>query len=84
MIKRRVRQIGRLKGILLPESALTAIGAHNELQIRVTGRQIILEAPRKLRKDWFKNASLLPDEIDSLARDWDTVRLDSETEWQWN
>jgi antitoxin MazE len=82
-IKTPIRQIGNSKGVILPAGVLKSVGAYSELEMRVEGKQIILEPTTELRKDWFKNVT--PESIESTAeeREWDEAVLDDDSEWEW-
>lgn len=82
-IKTPIRQIGNSKGVILPAGVLKAVGANTELEMRVEGKQIILEPAAELRKDWFKNVAAETAESKAEEVDWGGAALDNDSEWEW-
>jgi antitoxin component of MazEF toxin-antitoxin module len=50
-------QVGDSMAITLPKTVLELVGARSEFELRVDGRQIVLEPVRELRKGWFDNVT---------------------------
>lgn len=82
-IKAPIRQIGNSKGIILPAGVLKAVGANAELEMRVEGRQIILEPIAELRKGWFKNVVAESTTAQVEEQEWTEAALDDDAEWEW-
>ena len=76
-----IRNIGNLKGVIIPASFLAETGIQKEVEMSFAGRSIIIEPVKKeLRKGWFKGYHAVDDE-----NAWDGfVALPcEEDEWEW-
>ena len=75
----KIRQIGNSRGVILPAPYLAAIRVNQELEMRLEGERIILEAPSVLRENWFQG--YLPD---SDSSEWDLAGdLSGDGDWAW-
>ena len=77
-----LRKIGNSRGVIIPAPLLAYCGIGTDIDLRVEGKSIIIEAPQIPRKDWFKGYDLEKDEalVDSVL--WDGPSDEGE-EWDW-
>jgi len=74
-----LRKIGNSKGLILPASLISACDLKNEVNLRVEGRTIIIEALDTPRAHWFDSFVAEED-----ATEWDSLPQDEGTdEWVW-
>ena len=75
----KIRQIGNSRGVILPAPYLSALRVDQELEMRLEGERIILEAPSVLRENWFRGYL-----ADADSNEWDTApELSGDDEWEW-
>jgi antitoxin MazE len=76
----QLRKIGNSKGIILPGALIAACGLETEVDLRIQGRTIIIEAAGKPRSHWFDSFVAEAEEPDP----WDAIPTDEGTEeWAW-
>ena len=74
-----IRKIGNSRGIILPASLLSACGLESEVELRIEGRSIVIEAMSTPRAKWFDSyvAEAEPDP-------WEEIPVDEGSEeWVW-
>lgn len=52
-MKTTLRRIGNSQGVLIPAPLLAECGITNEIDLRLEGTKIIIEAARPTRAGWF-------------------------------
>jgi len=52
--------MGKSLGVRIPEPFLEELGLTDEVEFRVVGSQILIEAPVQSRRGWSQAAALLP------------------------
>jgi len=79
----KIRQIGNSRGVILPAPYLNALRVEHELEMRLEGDKIILEAPSVLRENWFRGY-LAGDVAEPDSSEWDAAgSLSSDEDWEW-
>ena len=75
----QLRKIGNSRGIIIPAAILEACELRDEVNLRVEGKTLIIEAISAPRKGWFDNyqAENDVDVLSSLPHD------ETDDEWQW-
>ncbi len=79
----KVRKIGNSRGIIIPSPFLSECDIAAEAEIRLEGKNIVIQGPKSLRAGWFDNyhADLEPSETEKL---WDGLPPgEDSTEWEW-
>jgi antitoxin MazE len=62
----RIVRIGNSRGVRIPKAVLDETGLHGEVELRVVGRSVLLEAIPDPRADWVE-AFAAGGEADGLA-----------------
>ncbi len=76
----QLRKIGNSRGVILPGALIAACGLESEVDVRIEGRKIVIEAVGKPRAHWFDSFVAEPEEADV----WDAIPADEGTEeWVW-
>ena len=76
----QLRKIGHSKGIILPGALIAACGLEKEVDLRIQGRTIVIEAAGKPRANWFDSYVAESDEADA----WDAIPTEEGMdEWAW-
>ncbi len=76
----RLRKIGNSRGIILPGALIAACGLESEVDLRIQGRAIVIEAAGKPREHWFDSFVAEDEELDP----WDSIPPDEGSEeWVW-
>lgn len=74
-----IRRIGNSKGIILPAALISACGLQSEVDLRLDGKTIIIEAADTPRASWF-DTYVAEKDLDA----WNTIPHDEGTdEWEW-
>ena len=79
----KVRKIGNSKGIIIPSPFLSECDIAAEADIRLKGKNIVIQKPKPLRAGWFDNynTELGPTETEKLWAD--LPPGEESTEWEW-
>ncbi len=76
----QLRKIGNSRGVILPGALIAACGLENEVDLRIQGRTIVIEAVGSPRAHWFDAFVAENEEADA----WDSIPPDEGTEeWVW-
>jgi antitoxin MazE len=82
-MRTKLRKIGNSRGLILPAPLLAACGIESEVELRIEGRSLVLDAARNPRAGWFDLApAAYADDAAAVAADWDAV-ADDGGEWEW-
>lgn len=74
-----LRQIGNSRGIIIPAALLEACELGEEINLRIEGKTLVIEALQSPRSGWFDGYQ---QEIDT--DEWESFPVDDEnTEWVW-
>jgi antitoxin MazE len=74
-----LRKIGNSKGVILPASVISACGLKNEVNLRIEGNTIVIEALNTPRAHWFDSYV-----AESDTSEWESLSHDEGTdEWVW-
>ena len=79
----KVRQIGNSKGIIIPYPFLNECDIVGEVEVRLEGKSIVIQAPSSPRDGWFDgyNQKLKSSKTEKL---WDELPIDvDDGEWEW-
>ena len=72
-------KIGNLRGVIIPAASLETCELVEEVNLRIKGKTLVIEALNSPRKDWFKDYKVEDD-----ADEWPTFPVDDENaEWEW-
>ena len=74
-----LRRIGNSKGIILPAALIAACGFENEVDLKLEGKSLVIEAAGKPRLTWF-DSWVAEGDIDA----WKSLPTAEGTEeWEW-
>ena len=76
-----LRKVGNSQGIIIPASFLVACSLKKDVDLRIEGKTLVIEAIRKPRVGWFDNYK-----AEEIVKDdtWnDTLPDDITEEWVW-
>ena len=77
-MRSHIRKIGNSRGIIIPAALLEACELGEEVNLRMEGKTLIIEALKSPRSGWFDGYR---PEIDADARK--SFPVDDDTEWVW-
>jgi antitoxin MazE len=78
-MRTQLRKMGHSRGVVIPLGFLEACGLGDEVELRVEGNRLVIEALRTPRKDWFEH--YVAKEDDDV---WGDLPVDADAEdWQW-
>ena len=74
-----LRKIGNSRGVIIPAALLEACGLGEEVELRVEGKTLVIEALKTPRAGWFDGyqAEADSDVLASLPAD------EADGEWEW-
>ena len=75
----QLRKIGNSRGIIIPAAFLENCSLNDQVDLRVEGKTLVIEALKKTREGWF-------DDYQTEERDnsWNDILADDVTEeWEW-
>jgi len=78
-MRTHLRKVGNSRGVIIPAALLEACGLGEEVDLRVEGKTIVIEALQVPRSGWF-------DGFKSEADDdvWAALPVDDDSgEWEW-
>ncbi len=76
----QLRKIGNSRGVILPGVLIAACGLEDEVDLRIQGRTIVIEAAGSPRAHWFDAFVAENEEADA----WGAIPPDERTEeWVW-
>jgi len=79
LMRTHLRKIGNSRGVIIPSAFLEACSLSEEVDLRIEGTILVIEALKKPRSGWF-------DEYQTEATDdaWENVLPDDiSEEWEW-
>lgn len=78
-MRTHLRKVGNSQGIIIPAAVLEACDFGEELEMRIEGKSLVIEAVKSQRSGWFDG--YLPNADEDV---WETLPVDeSIEEWQW-
>ncbi|MDD2723769.1 MAG: hypothetical protein PHH59_07075 [Methylovulum sp.] len=78
-MRTQLRKIGNSRGLIIPLGFLEACGLGEEVDLRLEGKTLVIEALHTPRKGWFEQYDAKNDE-DA----WENFPVDADSEdWQW-
>jgi len=78
-MRSQLRKIGNSRGVIIPAALLEACELGDEVDLRLEGKTLVIEALKAPRSGWFDGYQ---PEADSAALD--ALPLDEDSEdWQW-
>jgi antitoxin MazE len=78
-MRTHLRKVGNSRGVIIPAALLDACGLGEEVDLRVEGKTLVIEALQAPRKGWFDGYQA---ETDSDVFEPLPIDEDSE-EWEW-
>jgi antitoxin MazE len=73
-----LRKVGNSQGIIIPASFLDACSLKKDIDLRIEGKTLVIEALKKPRVGWFDTYQ---EEADDAWND--TLPEDITEEWEW-
>jgi len=74
-----LRKVGNSQGIIIPAALLEACDFGEEIEMRIEGKSLVIEAVKSPRSGWFDG--YLPNADEDV---WETLPVvESIEEWQW-
>lgn len=78
-MKTTLRRIGNSQGVLIPAPLLVECGITDEIELRLEGKKIVIEAIRPVRDGWFDGYRTEND-----ADAWEGLPPEADSgEWEW-
>ncbi|MBS4051360.1 MAG: AbrB/MazE/SpoVT family DNA-binding domain-containing protein [Methylomonas sp.] len=78
-MRSQLRKIGNSRGVIIPAALLEACGFGDEVDLRIEGKTLVIEALKAPRSGWFKGYRA-EDDVDTLA----SLPADEDSEdWEW-
>jgi antitoxin MazE len=78
-MRTRLRKVGNSRGIIVPAALVSACNLGEEVELRIKGNTLVIEAARSPRKGWFEGYRA---NADPAA--WSGLPVDDSTEdWTW-
>ncbi len=77
-MRTHLRKIGNSRGIIIPAALLETCELGEEVNLRVEGRTLVVEALKIPRKNWFTGYMAEED-----ADEWQSFPVDDNSEWEW-
>jgi antitoxin MazE len=78
-MRTHLRKVGNSRGVIIPAALLEACELGEEVDLRVEGKTLVIEALRSPRKNWFDGYRVEGD-VDA----WPALPDDAENgEWEW-
>lgn len=81
-MKAAIIQIGNSQGLRIPKPILEQCGLHNEVELEVRNRELIIKAPSHPRKNWEKAFAAMARKGDDQSGGFIQNQWDEE-EWEW-
>jgi antitoxin MazE len=82
-IRSKVIKIGNSRGIRIPRSILEQVGLTDEVEMKVEGNQLIINAIKNPRFDWEDQFVKMSDAGDDMLLDDISSSLWDDEEWKW-
>jgi antitoxin MazE len=78
-MRSQLRKIGNSRGIIIPAALLETCALVDEVDLRVEGKTLVIEAAKTLRSTWFDGYDPLADSalLEDLPQD------DALEDWEW-
>ena len=74
-----LRKVGNSQGIIIPAALLETCDFGEEIELRIEGKSLVIEAVKSPRSGWFDGYLPAADEDG-----WETLPVDENSEeWQW-
>lgn len=76
-----LRKVGNSQGVIIPASFIDACSLKHDIDLRIEGNTLVIEALKKPRAGWFEHYK-----TEEVAKDdvWnDTLPDDITEEWEW-
>lgn len=77
-MRTHLRKIGNSRGIIIPVALLETCELGEEVNLRIEGKTLVVEALNAPRKNWFTGYKVEED-----ADEWRTFPVDDNGEWEW-
>jgi antitoxin MazE len=83
IIRSKVVKIGNSRGVRIPSTILHQLGLIDEVELKVEGNHLIVEAIDRTRKDWELRFEEMTKKGDDLLLDQAFTTKWDEEEWSW-
>ena len=84
-VRARVVKVGNSKGVRIPKAILEQLGLDDEVELSVSGNQLVIRPGKRPRADWDEQFKLMASRGDDRLLDdqaVSTTQWDAD-EWQW-
>lgn len=79
-MRTHLRKIGNSRGVIIPAALLETCELEEEVNLRVEGKTLVIEALNAPRKNWLTGYKAEEEDAD----EWQTFPVDDENgEWEW-
>lgn len=79
-MRTHLRKVGNSRGVIIPAALLEACELGEEVDLRLEGKTLVIEALKSSRKNWFDGYRAEDEDVDA----WPTLSEDAENgEWEW-
>jgi len=82
-IRSKVINIGNSRGVRIPKTILEQAGLTDEVEMRVEGNKLVINARRLVRADWKAKFSLMAAKGDDQLLDGSIPTQWDQDEWTW-
>lgn len=72
-MKSKLIAIGHSRGVRLPKAVIEQADLHDDLEIRVVDKSVVISASKQVREGWAAEAAACSDSTADIASDWDGV-----------
>jgi antitoxin MazE len=82
-IRSKVVKIGNSRGIRIPRTILEQAGLTDEVEMKVEGNRLIIQASRHPRQGWEERFAAMAEQGDDRLLDENPLTQWDEEEWTW-
>ena len=83
MIRSKLVKIGNSRGIRIPQTILEQVGLTEEIEMKVEGYQLIIQATHQPRQGWEGRFAAMAEQGDDRLLDEISTTQWDEVEWTW-
>ncbi|HEX6987574.1 MAG TPA: hypothetical protein VF170_19500 [Planctomycetaceae bacterium] len=82
-VRTRIVSLGKARGVRIPDELLAESGLSGEVELRVEGHKIVIDAATNPREGWDEAFAKMAERGDDRLLDPETPTQWDETEWEW-
>ena len=82
-VRTRIVSLGKSRGVRIPEELLAESGLSDEVELRVEGHKIVIDAAPRPRQGWEEAFGTMAERTDDRLVDPETLTAWDRTEWEW-